>query len=60
MVSDALVCPIGSSWGLSDSDYGSDDTVIGGYEAGENRSQIIFAGYYGGYGGDSTLQSTSG
>ncbi|CAM9786200.1 unnamed protein product [Ascophyllum nodosum] len=54
----------------SDSDYlfGSptytqfpfEERIVGSYEAGESRTQIILAGYDGGYSTDSTLQSLSG
>lgn len=40
--------------------YPDEDRVVGSYEAGESRTQIIFVGRDGGYSQDSTLQSISG
>ncbi|CAM9276013.1 unnamed protein product, partial [Ascophyllum nodosum] len=40
--------------------YPHEERIVGSYEAGESRTQIVFVGYDGGYSQDSTLQSLSG
>ncbi|CAN0485179.1 unnamed protein product, partial [Laminaria digitata] len=40
--------------------YPNETVLVGGYEAGESRTQTVFAGRDGGWGDMSTLQSMSG
>lgn len=40
--------------------YPDETLLAGSYEAGESRTQIIFAGRDGGWGDSSTMQSMSG
>lgn len=43
-----------------DRQYPHDDKLIGPYAVGENRTQIVFAGFDGGYADSSTLTGSSG